>query len=143
MILAISGSRYATPQYDTEASIEVGRNFVARIVDDFYRRTRWNVEKMVFGDAKGVDWGAKWWCRQNDFPYEEFEADWNRHGKSAGILRNKEIANVADGLLAIRFDESSGTTHMIKEMNDRGKPVVVVNFYSKVKFLSGSSQGLD
>jgi hypothetical protein len=40
-------------------------------------------------------------------------ADWDTHGKSAGFKRNKEMAEVSQGLIAFWDNVSKGTKHMI------------------------------
>ena len=57
-----------------------------------------------------------------------FEADWGTHGKKAGILRNIEMGDYADALIAFHDSESKGTKHMIEYMKSLGKPVRVVRY---------------
>lgn len=53
----------------------------------------------------------------------EFPADWKKHGKAAGPIRNREMAEYADALLLIWNGESRGSANMKKEMKKLGKPV--------------------
>ena len=43
-----------------------------------------------------------------------FPADWNTYGKSAGFVRNIEMAENATALIAFWDGKSSGTKHMIE-----------------------------
>lgn len=83
---------------------------------------------IVSGMARGADklawqWGHHFHCRVDEFP-----ADWNTHGKRAGYLRNQQMANHADGLIAFWDGKSRGTMHMINIMEKLGKPVKVVQY---------------
>lgn len=49
-------------------------------------------------------------------PYLEFPANWNLHGKSAGYVRNHDIAKFSDVLIAcVTPERIGGTEHTIKE----------------------------
>ena len=41
-------------------------------------------------------------------------ANWDTFGKRAGYIRNQEMANNADALVAFWDEESKGTRHMIE-----------------------------
>lgn len=94
------------------------------------------VQEIVSGMAKGVDTSAinltKLYYDSSYFgmriqdKLKEFPADWEKHGKKAGILRNTEMANYADALLLIWDGESRGSANMKEQMNKLGKPVYEV-----------------
>ncbi|QIN79644.1 DUF2493 domain-containing protein [Rubrobacter marinus] len=85
------------------------------------------VTQIVEGGATGVDSSAAWYAEQSGIPYKSFPADWTRHGKAAGPIRNREMADYADALLVIKREgeETSGTASMIREAKKRGLPVHV------------------
>lgn len=60
-----------------------------------------------------------------DIPVKRFPADWDRHGRAAGPIRNCQMAQYADALIAIWDGKSRGTKNMIDEMNKCGKPVLI------------------
>lgn len=70
-------------------------------------------DELVTGGADGVDTIAKEQMQENSISYTEFEPDWDEHGKSAGPIRNYEMAQYADSLIAIWDGESNGTKDMI------------------------------
>ena len=57
---------------------------------------------------------------------ELFPADWDKHGRAAGPIRNKQMADYADVLIAVWDGKSRGTKNMIDEMNKLMKPVYIV-----------------
>jgi hypothetical protein len=80
---------------------------------------------VVCGGARGVDKLGKNHAICLGLELHEFPADWDRHGKAAGFIRNSQMADFADALLAIWDGKSRGTNHMVQEMHKRGKPVKV------------------
>lgn len=88
-------------------------------------RSGWDITEVVSGTAKGVDTLGEYWARELGIPVKEFPADWNQYGKRAGILRNGDMADYADALIAIWDGKSKGTLHMISDMVHKGKPVFV------------------
>ena len=53
----------------------------------------------------------------------EFLADWDSHGKAAGPIRNRQMAEYADELLLIWDGKSRGSASMRNEMLKLHKPV--------------------
>lgn len=83
------------------------------------------ITEVVSGGARGVDSWGEIWAEASHIPYVQFLPDWNKYGKAAGMLRNKEMAEYADALIAIWDGESKGTKHMIDIMTKMGKKVTV------------------
>lgn len=86
----------------------------------------WTDLEIVSGAAQGPDTIAINMAKVNELPIHIFPAEWEKFGKKAGILRNIEMGNFADGLLAFWDGESRGTKHMIDYMTSLGKPVKVI-----------------
>ena len=63
--------------------------------------------KVVSGGAKGVDTLGKNWATSNSIPCEEFLPEWNVHGKAAANIRNTDIINAADKVLALPIGGNS------------------------------------
>ena len=76
------------------------------------------VAEIVSGTARGVDQLGENWADEHGIPVERFPADWDTHGRSAGPIRNEEMAEYADALVAIHVDESAGTADMIDTARD-------------------------
>lgn len=59
------------------------------------------ITELVSGGAKGVDDLGELWARTYQVPIRRFPADWNTHGRAAGPIRNKQMAEYADALILI------------------------------------------
>jgi len=94
--------------------------------------TERTVTEVISGGARGIDQaGEEWAYWSGERPVKKFPADWDKHGKSAGYIRNKEMAEYADELLAIWDGHSKGTLNMITEMQKLDKPVHIMEVYIK------------
>jgi len=82
-----------------------------------------NVRKVVSGGARGIDTCGEAWAKYWGIDVVRFPADWKTYGKEAGVIRNEEMGDYADGLLAIWDGKSPGTKHMIDYMHKLGKRV--------------------
>jgi hypothetical protein len=83
------------------------------------------VNVVVSGKARGADTLGERWAAEHGHMVAPFPADWDTHGKSAGPIRNQEMAEYAGGLVALWDGKSKGTQNMVTEMVKRGKPVFI------------------
>lgn len=83
-------------------------------------------DEIVCGLARGIDVSGKLFARLNEIDVVEFPADWETHGKAAGPIRNREMAEYADALLLIWDGKSRGSYNMKWEMESRNKPIYEV-----------------
>lgn len=68
---------------------------------------------IVSGGAKGADSIGEQYAINNKLSLIQCKANWNKFGKSAGYIRNKEMAEISHALIAIWDGKSKGTKHMI------------------------------
>jgi hypothetical protein len=113
MKLIIAGSR----AFNNPAFIEIS-----------LKRLLPQVTEVVCGGARGADMLGAEWGRACSIPVKLFPADWERHGKSAGYLRNQQMAEYADALAAFWDGKSRGTKHMINLMLNLEKPTYVFRY---------------
>lgn len=71
-------------------------------------------DEIVSGTAHGVDKLGEAYAEANDLDIAQFPADWEQHGRKAGPLRNTEMAEYADALIAIHVNDSAGTADMVR-----------------------------
>jgi hypothetical protein len=79
---------------------------------DFLLQNKNEIE-IVSGTANGADKLGEVYAKERKYKITRFPADWNKHGKSAGVIRNKEMAEYSDALIAFWDGKSRGTKHMI------------------------------
>ncbi|MDR1941319.1 MAG: DUF2493 domain-containing protein [Endomicrobium sp.] len=80
---------------------------------------------IISGMAKGADILAYRYAKEHKMQVIEMPADWNKYQKSAGVIRNKEMAKIADELIAFWDAKSRGAKHMIDIMKKMNKKVTV------------------
>ena len=84
------------------------------------------VKEVVSGGATGADTLGEQWATLYGLAVKRFPADWERHGRKAGPIRNAEMGVYADGLIAFWNGQSKGTLHMINFMKQNNKWTYVV-----------------
>lgn len=80
---------------------------------------------IISGGARGIDKVAIEYAKKFNIPFTEYMADWEVHGKAAGAIRNKTMAEQGDALIAIWDGKSKGTLNMINTMHKLNKPIFV------------------
>ena len=82
--------------------------------------------QIISGGARGADSLGERFAEEKGYALRLMPADWDRYGKSAGYIRNTEMADVADALIAFWDGKSRGTMHMINIARERGLVVRIV-----------------
>lgn len=116
MKLIIAGSRTLKPTY----------GFIRCAMEMLEMQKHEPITHIVSGCAEGVDSKGEEWAAHNERMVQRFPADWKKHGKAAGPIRNREMAAYADVLLLIWDGESKGSSNMKQEMIKLKKPVYEV-----------------
>jgi len=88
-------------------------------------RSGFQPTEIVSGNARGVDAIGERIARDRRIPIATFTAPWATHGKAAGPIRNRAMAQYADALVAVWDGQSRGTKNMIDEAEKRGLKVFI------------------
>lgn len=88
--------------------------------------------EVVSGHALGTDRLGEIWAEHHNIKVTTFPANWQLHGKRAGYLRNIEMAEYADALVAFWDGMSKGTKHMIDIAKSKNLQVRVIKFESRL-----------
>ncbi len=120
MKLAIVGSRdynnydkviYYVSEYFGLGANGVGGNYIIEVVS---------------GGANGADALGKKLAKEYNIKYTEFPADWNKHGKAAGPIRNEQIMQYTDKVIAFWDGQSKGTMSAINLARKHKKDTVII-----------------
>jgi hypothetical protein len=117
-----------------------GRNYrdkykLWNVLDEICRDRKWtdnpgegeylNLVTLVCGMARGADTLAHDWAVHNYCEIEEYPAEWDKYGKSAGYIRNKRMADSRPDLV-VAFPGGAGTANMVKIAREAGIEVIEV-----------------
>ena len=83
-------------------------------------------EEIVSGGAVGVDSCAAEYAKENGLKLTVFLPQYERYGRAAPIVRNKEIVDYSDRIVAFWDGSSKGTLSVIKYAKKVGKPCEVI-----------------
>lgn len=94
-----------------EAAFMAGRTFV-----------------LIHGGARGADrlsheWASMW---EEYVNVRVYEADWARHKKAAGPIRNKKMLTEEEPHVIVACKGGNGTAHMMKIGRQAGVPVMEI-----------------
>jgi hypothetical protein len=111
--------------FEMKVIVAGGRNFVPR-----QRHTEWLIQmltsirttEVVSGGCSGADFFGESVAGIIGIPFKRFNAEWNKYGKSAGPIRNEEMAQYADA--CILFPGGRGTANMEKTARQQGIKVI-------------------
>ena len=82
--------------------------------------------EIVSGGAMGVDTFAALYANTALIPITVFTPDWIKYGKRAGAIRNKQIVDYCDKLIAFWDGQSPGTKISIDMATKAGKLLNVI-----------------
>lgn len=86
------------------------------------------ITQIVSGGANGADKLAERYAKENDIPTKIYLPDWNKHGISAGFIRNTDIINDAEYVVAFWNGKSKGTLDSINKAKAANKEVIIIKF---------------
>ncbi len=118
MRLLICGSRHWT---DGELILQELRALHARE----------QVEVVIEGEAPGADTLAREAVRQLGIPVLPFPADWEKHGRAAGPLRNQRMLDEGRPDMVLAFSEdlnsARGTADLCARARRAGLPIHLIS----------------
>lgn len=75
---------------------------------------------IIHGGASGADALALAWAMARGFDSLQFKADWNKHGRAAGPIRNQQMLDEGHPDLVIAFPGGCGTADMVRRARASG-----------------------
>jgi hypothetical protein len=82
--------------------------------------------KVVQGGAGGADTMAREWAIRLSIPCVEMAADWKKHGKAAGPIRNQEMLDRHAPQFVVAFPGGRGTADMVSRSRKAGIDVAEI-----------------
>lgn len=81
---------------------------------------------LIHGDASGADRLAGEWAAAAGVRVEAHPAEWKKHGRAAGPIRNSMMLEEKPGLV-IAFPGGKGTADMVRKAKAAGLTVVMID----------------
>lgn len=85
----------------------------------------WKPSVIISGGARGADVLGERYARECRLPLVRLIPDWDGKGKSAGHIRNLEMASRAHFLIALWDGQSPGTRDMIRIAQHQQLPALI------------------
>lgn len=86
----------------------------------------YTITEIVSGTCRGADLLGERYALEHNIPIKRFPANWDLYGKSAGPIRNKQMAIYADKAVVFYYPDSRGSLNMINNMHRYNKEVLEV-----------------
>jgi hypothetical protein len=104
------------------------RDFVdGRLLSDTLAGFDGEITEVFSGTAYGADQLGENWANDYGIPVHRFPPQWHLHGRAAGPLRNQQMVDLADALVAFKtHDDSRGTNDVVDRARKKGIPTIVV-----------------
>ena len=117
---------------DFKVIIAGGRDFndyrlLKQMCDHYLSNTTKRIT-IVSGAANGADRLGERYAKERGFNISSHPADWDKFGKSAGYIRNKEMAGEANALIAFHDGNSNGTASMISLAEKHNLKIAIENY---------------
>ena len=81
-------------------------------------------KSIIQGAAPGADSLAGRWAYRRQIFQRIFPADWKKHGRSAGPIRNQQMLTEGQPTMVVAFPGGPGTAHMVRIARQAGLPVI-------------------
>lgn len=78
------------------------------------------IDSLICGGARGADDLAYTWACRRDVPAELYMADWERHGRRGGPIRNQRMLDEGKPDLVLAFPGGPGTADMVRRARKAG-----------------------
>lgn len=82
---------------------------------------------IISGGARGADSLAEQFAKDQGYKTRIFYPEWDKYGRSAGIIRNRYIVEACDLLVAFWNGKSRGTNHSIGLARENNKKLKIVS----------------
>ena len=85
------------------------------------------VDTIISGGANGIDSLAEQYADLHRISKYILRPRYDLYGRAAPIIRNKQMVEMADAVLAVWDGESKGTQYTLKYAKEINKPLTLIN----------------
>lgn len=108
-----------------------GRNYndeayVFKYLDFVHENANGPISVIINGGAMGADELSSKWSVSRNKQLWVYKADWKKHGKAAGPIRNQQMIDDGKPDFVIAFPGGKGTADMVRRARAAGVPVIEV-----------------
>lgn len=86
-----------------------------------------DITHVISGHAKGADQLGEMWAEENCTPFTCYPANWDKHRKAAGPIRNQQMLDEGKPDVVLAFPGGRGTADMVKRAKKAGVRVIEVS----------------
>lgn len=115
MIVLVCGGRY----YHDQARVFQELDELHSSIGPFIR--------VIHGAAMGADQLGQLWAEARGIEHVPYYANWERHGRSAGPIRNQRMLTKGTPHMVVAFPGGRGTADMVARARRAGLMVVEVS----------------
>lgn len=95
-------------------------------INNFISENDFSINQIISGGARGADNLGEKYAKELNIETQIFYPDWNKYGKKAGFIRNEDIINNSDVIIAFWDGQSHGTKHDIELANKYKKILKII-----------------
>jgi predicted polyphosphate/ATP-dependent NAD kinase len=99
--------------------------YLCGFLDCFHAQV--GITHLIEGGADGADHQAQCWAKSRNVQFTTYKADWKKHGKAAGPIRNRTMLDKGMPDVVIAFPGGHGTADMVTYARSRRVPVIRAN----------------
>lgn len=103
-------------------------NLMCSILNRLIKEKALDITEVICGCAQGADTMGSFWAEENGIKVKLMPANWDKFGRKAGPIRNCEMLQEADGVIAFWNGFSPGTRHMIDISHRAGKLIHIEEY---------------
>lgn len=104
--------------YSDEATVDSALDFIHKKWDD--------IDVLIDGGATGADTLCRDWAYRNEVETRTFMADWKKHGKAAGPIRNQQMLDEGKPHMLVAFPGGRGTADMVSRAKKAGVTILEI-----------------
>lgn len=97
---------------------------VKKVLDRLHKKTP--ISLIINGQYRGADAMSSLWAAERKVDCHEYPADWIKHGRAAGPIRNQQMLDEGKPDLVIAFPGGDGTNDMIKKAKLKNLQVIEI-----------------